>query len=145
MSMRIKKLLFWCVFCWTAIMNTSAWAQMGYAQRMNLEINNKIYSVVLENNITTEALRSRLPMTLNMEDLYGSEKYAYITEPLPMQPQRMDTINAGDVLLWGNDCLVIFYNHVSTLDEYTKIGHIENVEDLAITAGSDSVNVTWFR
>ena len=143
--MRIKKLLFFCVFCWTAVMSTSVWAQMGYAQRMNLEINNKIYSVVLENNITAEALLSRLPMTLNMEDLYSSEKYAYITEPLPMQPQRMDTINAGDVLLWGNDCLVIFYNHVSTLDEYTKIGHIENVEDLAITAGSDSVNVTWFR
>jgi hypothetical protein len=140
----IKKWLFWSIFGCLMLLGVSANAQMEYGARMQIEINNKIYSVVLENNITADALRQRLPMTLNMEDLNGNEKYTYLTEPLPEMPQPMDLLQMGDVLLWGNDCLVIFYNNASTIYQYTKIGHIENAEDLAITVGRGSVNATWF-
>ena len=143
-SKMIKQWLFGVIFsCWV-LFGMSAHAQMECGERMQIEINNKIYSVVLENNMTADALRRRLPMTLNMEDLNGNEKYTYLTEPLPEMPQPMDLLQVGDVLLWGNDCLVIFYNNASTIYQYTKIGHIENAEDLAITLGHGSVNATWF-
>ncbi len=33
-------------------------------------------------------------------------------------------------MLYGNNCLVIFYKSFKTSDSYTKIGHIENLSDL---------------
>ena len=33
-------------------------------------------------------------------------------------------------MLYGNNCLVVFYKSFETSYSYTKIGHIENFEDL---------------
>ena len=33
-------------------------------------------------------------------------------------------------MLYGNNCLVIFYKSFDTSYSYTKIGHIDNLEDL---------------
>ena len=65
----IKKWLCGVILGCLVLFGMSAHAQMECGERMQIEINNKIYSVVLENNMTADALRRRLPMTLNMEDL----------------------------------------------------------------------------
>lgn len=44
-------------------------------------------------------------------------------------------------MLFGNNCLVIFYKTFYTSYSYTKIGHIENILDL----GSDSVQVEFTK
>ena len=33
-------------------------------------------------------------------------------------------------MLYGNNCLVVFYKSFDTSYSYTKIGHIENLPDL---------------
>ena len=33
-------------------------------------------------------------------------------------------------MLYGNNCLVVFYKSFNTSYSYTKIGHIENLSDL---------------
>ena len=63
----IKQWLFGVILGCLMLFGMSAHAQMECGERMQIEINNKIYSVVLENNMTADALRRRLPMTLNMD------------------------------------------------------------------------------
>ena len=97
---------------------------------MKVIINEKEYIINLENNDTTKELIKMLPLELNMEELNGNEKYIYLDSSLPTNPYNPKTINGGDVMLFGNNCIVIFYKSFDTSYSYTKIGHIDNLPDL---------------
>ena len=100
-------------------------------------IDEKEYKIILEENETVQELFNQLPLELSMSELNGNEKYAYLNQKLPTNSFKPGHINAGDVMLYGNNCLVIFYKSFDTSYSYTKIGRIENLEDL----GSDDVMV----
>ena len=104
---------------------------------MKITINNKEYIIKLENNETAKKITNILPQEFNMDELNGNEKYIYLDKTLPTNPTNPQTINTGDVMLYGNNCLVIFYKTFETKFSYTKIGHIDNLEDL----GKDSISV----
>ena len=104
---------------------------------MKIIINNSEYVVDLEDNDTARVLVSMLPLELNMSELNGNEKYVYFDESLPTNSYNPKTINAGDVMLFGDNCLVIFYKSFDTSYSYTKIGHINNLGDL----GSGNIKV----
>ena len=93
-------------------------------------INGKEYIIVLEDNETVKSFINILPKELNMSELNGNEKYVYLDKSLPTNPSNPKQINAGDVMLYGNNCLVIFYKSFETSYSYTKIGHIDNLPDL---------------
>ena len=71
-----------------------------------------------------------LPKEFKMQELNGNEKYIYLDEILPTNPVNPKQINKGDVMLYGNNCLVIFYKTFTTNYSYTLIGHIDNLPDL---------------
>ena len=100
-------------------------------------IDEKEYTINLENNETVKNFIDMLPLTLKMNELNGNEKYVYLDENLPNNPINPGRINAGDVMLYGDNCLVIFYKSFDTSYRYTKIGHIDSLEDL----GSKNINV----
>ena len=110
---------------------------------MTIQVGNTRYAVSLHDNATTQALTQKLPMTLKMDELNGNEKFHYLSETLPTDSQRVGRIKAGDVMLYGSDCLVIFYKDFSTSYNYTPIGHIENPAGLAQALGRGSVEVTF--
>jgi len=97
---------------------------------MKVIINNKEYQVNLENNETVNSLIKLLPMELNMKELNGNEKYYYLDSSLPTNSYSPKRINKGDIMLYGDNCLVIFYKTFDTSYSYTKIGHIDNLDDL---------------
>lgn len=97
---------------------------------MKAIINNKEYVINLESNETVNSLIKLLPMEITMSELNGNEKYIYLDNTLPTNSYNPNRINAGDVMLYGNNCLVIFYKSFDTSYSYTKIGHIDNLEDL---------------
>ena len=98
--------------------------------KIYLNINNRKLTVNLENNSTTAALISLLPLNISMSDLNGNEKYAYLDSPLPTNVYSPKHIEAGDVMLFGDNCLVIFYKSFDTNYDYSKIGHIDNLPEL---------------
>ena len=93
-------------------------------------INNKEYKLNLENNETVKELVKMLPLNINMSELNGNEKYYILDKSLPTNSYKPNKINAGDVMLYGDDCLVIFYKSFDTQYSYTKVGHIDNLPDL---------------
>ena len=112
-------------------------------ETMQMKIGNKEYSVVLQDNNTTKALQEILPMTVKMSEFNGNEKYYHFRETLPSKPEHIGQIKTGDIMLFGDDCLVVFYKDFKTTYSYTRIGHIENTVDLEQMLGRGSVTVTF--
>ena len=97
---------------------------------MIMIINSNEYSIDLEDNKTVNELKDLLPLKLNMQELNGNEKYAYLDKELTTNSYNPKEIKKGDIMLFGNNCLVLFYKGFETTYSYTKIGHINNLEDL---------------
>ena len=104
---------------------------------LNIVINNDNYVLNLESNETVTKLLELLPLEVEMSELNGNEKYIYLDESLPTNSSNPKHINSGDVMLFGDNCLVIFYKSFDTSYSYTRIGHIDNLKDL----GSNSITV----
>ncbi len=112
-------------------------------ETMQMKIGDKAYSVVLNDNNTTKALRELLPMTVTMAEFNGNEKYYLLHNSLPSRPEHIGQIKSGDIMLFGDDSLVVFYKDFKTTYSYTRIGHIENAADLEQTLGRGSVTITF--
>ncbi len=95
-----------------------------------VNLNGQKLKINLEDNSTTSALIKLLPLSLSMNDLNDNEKYVYLDESLPTNTFSPKHIESGDVMLYGDNCLVIFYKSFSTNYDYTKIGHIDNLPNL---------------
>ena len=88
---------------------------------LSCTIGNRTFSIVPEANPTAEAFASLLPMTLHMTELNGNEKYHTLLSPLPSRPERIGHVEAGDLMLFGDDCIVLFYKSFRTPYSYTRI------------------------
>lgn len=93
-------------------------------------INGKKYNAKIEENQTAQSFVKMLPVEYNMSELNGNEKYVYLDNTLTTNSYGPKHIEAGDIMLYGNNCLVVFYKSFETSYSYTKIGHIENLFDL---------------
>ena len=105
---------------------------------MRIIINEKEYTIHLEDNETVKSFINLLPQELEMQELNGNEKYVYLDTIIPSNSVLPKHINNGDVMLYGNNCLVIFYKSFDTTYRYTKIGHIDDLPDL----GNGNIKVT---
>ncbi|HAJ16034.1 MAG TPA: hypothetical protein DCL24_07030 [Erysipelotrichaceae bacterium] len=108
-----------------------------------MTINNKDFVISLKQNKSTNALIKQLPLAMTMKDLNGNEKYHYIQKHLPTETEFIDKIEAGDFMLFGDNCLVLFYKSFSTQYSYTKLGRIEDVEGyLKVINQSSDINIS---
>ena len=108
-----------------------------------LTIGDTVFEAELANNATAQAFNALLPMTLNMSELNGNEKYNYLSTTLPSNPSCPGTINNGDILLYGNNCVVVFYKTFSTRYNYTKIGRITDPSTLENVVGRGAVSIRF--
>jgi len=110
---------------------------------MWMTVGTQRFAVALEDNPTARALQQLLPITLDMEELNGNEKHATLPRSLPARSARPGTIRAGDVLLYGDNTLVVFYETFTSSYSYTRIGRIESSAGLASALGSGKQRVTF--
>ena len=110
---------------------------------IDIDIHGTMFTAQLEDNATARAFLDLLPTTLTMDELNGNEKYHYLDSSLPSEPQRVGTIHAGDIMLYGSDCIVLFYQTFRTPYSYTRIGSIADPGRLAHALGAGAASVTF--
>lgn len=109
---------------------------------ITININGVDFTATLEDNETARELVNRLPLNIEMNELNGNEKYYYFDESFPSNSSRIERIEKGDIMLYGSDCLVLFYESFNTSYSYTRIGKLDNPSLLDDVIGKDSVRVT---
>ena len=103
------------------------------------------FDATFEDNASANALMKKFQKTYTMSELNGNEKYVYVDDELPTNEKAVGKIRAGDIMLYGSDCIVIFYKSFSTQYRYTRLGRITNTAGLKAAAGSGSVKVKFVK
>ena len=104
----------------------------------NANTNTKKEENVMKINIGYEKYVINVENEALMEEIYN-EKYYYLNSTMKnANSEAVGQVQKGDVMLFGSDCLVIFYDSFETEFRYTKIGHIDNLGDI----GSSNVEVS---
>ena len=110
---------------------------------INIIIGSKTFTATLADSETGEAFAALLPLTVTMNELNGNEKYHYLSSSLPTSAYQPGTIHAGDLMLYGNNCVVLFYETFNSSYSYTRLGAIDNPSGLAETLGVGNVSVRF--
>lgn len=100
------------------------------------------FTATLLDNPTASAFKAMLPLTINMTELNGNEKYFRLSKNLPTNESNPGTIKSGDLMLYGSNTFVLFYETFSTSYSYTKLGIINNPSALATALGSGNIQVS---
>ena len=112
---------------------------------MNIQIKagDKRFTATLEDNATAKSFKALLPMTIRMTELNGNEKYFRLSLNLPTNASNPRTIQTGDLMIYGQNTLVLFYKTFPTSYSYTQLGRISDTDSLAAALGSGDVTVTY--
>ena len=117
--------------------------EINMNNKIKVIIGTKVFVATLFENETAKEFKKILPITLNMTDLNKNEKYFHFSKSFPMDKFSPKMINSGDLMLWNDNSLVLFYETFSTNYQYTKVGKIDNPNMLAQTLGSDDIKITF--
>lgn len=111
------------------------------SMKAKITIGGKPFIADIEDSQTGKAFLDKLPLTLDMSELNGNEKYCYGVS-LPHSDRFYDNIVAGDLMLYSGDCLVLFYGDAGGYS-YTRVGKITDTAGLAEAVGNTGVTVTF--
>jgi hypothetical protein len=111
--------------------------------KVKITIGSISFTATLTNNASAKAFKAMLPVTIKMDELNGNEKFFYFSTNLPVKAAIGDNINVGDLMLFGNNCLVLFYKSFNSSYSYTRLGSLDNTSGLVTALGADSVTVRF--
>ena len=110
---------------------------------INIIVGSKSFTATLADSETGEAFAALLPLSVTMNELNGNEKYHYLSSSLPTAAYQPGTIHAGDLMLYGNNCVVLFYETFNSSYSYTRLGAIDDPSGLAEALGVGNVSVRF--
>lgn len=110
---------------------------------INVIVGSKTFTATLADSETGEAFAALLPLSVTMNELNGNEKYHYLSSSLPTAAYQPGTIHAGDLMLYGNNCVVLFYETFNSSYSYTRLGSIDDPSGLAEALGVGNVSVRF--
>ncbi len=109
--------------------------------KIKITVNGRTLTATLEDNATTQALLSKMPMTLPMQDLYSREMcYHYGAGSLPTEKLRSDGYQTGDIIYWPpQGSFVILYEQNGERFTRQHLGRIDSGAEIFKTTGNASV------
>lgn len=110
---------------------------------VTIQVEDQTFEVSLFDNEAARALAAQLPMTVFMTEMNGNEKYYYLPESLPAASENVGNIHTGDLMLFGTDCLVLFYEDFQTSYRYTRLGAVSDPGGLARALGRGDAAVSF--
>ena len=110
---------------------------------IKITIAGKNFNAVPADTPAAAEFLKRLPLTLRMNELNGNEKYVGLPEKLPADSACPGRIGSGELMLYGNSTLVLFYESFPTSYSYTRIGKITDAHGLKEAVGRDNITVTF--
>lgn len=111
--------------------------------KIKITVNSRTFTATLSDNNTAKLFKEMLPLTTNMTELNGNEKWHDLPQNIPINPSNPEMIKNGDLMLYGSKTLVLFYQSFSTSYSYTKLGKIDDAKGLATALGCGNVTVTF--
>ncbi len=102
-------------------------SQLENQKSSNFNVNGVGFTLSYADNETAAAFQKLLPASMEMTELSTS---------IPGDPQPVGHIEAGDVMLYKDNCIVVFYDSFDTDYSYTRIGKIENPQGLKEALGT---------
>lgn len=111
--------------------------------KMKITIGTAVFTATLHDNPSATAFKAMLPLTIDMTELNGNEKYYNFSSPLPTNASAGGDIKVGDLTLYGNNVLVLFYKSFNTSYSYTKLGYVDDPTGLATALGAGNVVVKF--
>lgn len=108
---------------------------------ISLTVNDETFQGTLNDNEAAQALMKHLPLNITMNELNENEKYADLKQALPTQKESVESVESGDLMLYDNDTLVLFYEDFHTSYSYTPLGSLDNAENLRVALGRGDVTV----
>lgn len=112
---------------------------------ITIRVNDKSYTVRMDVNDAAQEFARSTPFELPMVELNGNEKYYRGADTLVTDAHRMTSIKTGDLMLYEDNCIVLFYKDFETDYSYTRLGWVYDAEDLAETLGDGNVNVIFTK
>ena len=110
---------------------------------INIIVGSKTFTATLADSETGKAFAALLPLTVTMNELNGNEKYHYLSSSLPTAAYQPGTIHAGDLMLYGSNCVVLFYETFNSSYSYTRLGAIDDPSGLVEALGVGNVSVRF--
>ena len=113
--------------------------------RIIISAGGETFPARFQDNPAARDLIAMMPLTITMQDLNRNEKYFRLESPLPApSTERPGVINAGEIMLWSGNTLVLFYKTFSnSYGGYVRLGYIENPGRLAAVIGPGNVEITF--
>ena len=108
---------------------------------VKITIGIKTFEAEIADNKTGKAFLEKLPLELKMSDMNGNEK-CISGISLPKNDSYYDTLEAGDLMLWSGNYIVLFYDKAGGYS-YSRIGKIKNAAGIKAAVGSGSVTVKF--
>jgi hypothetical protein len=111
--------------------------------KLKITVGDNVFNALVYDNATATAFKTKLPLKIYMSALNGNEKYFDLPDNLPANAANPGNVQTGDLMLYGSNTLVLFYQTFSTSYSYTRIARVDNPSGLATALGRGNVTVTF--
>lgn len=110
---------------------------------MWMTIGERRFSITLADNAAARAFAAQFPLTLDMAELNGNEMHADLLRALRTDAGRPGIIHAGDLMLYGSNTVVVFYETFRSSYSYTRLGHVDDPADMVRALGQRGSRVVF--